>query len=76
MCWGVWVGMCVGGLSYLHNKIPAIFSSPLGVLKGGGRRDVVLGLGTKGKGESSDGGRGNDKRLPASKGSPLLSWGR
>lgn len=60
----------------MHNRIPAVFSSPLGVLKGeGGRGDVNLGLGTKGKGESPAGGSGKDKRLPESKGSRLLSWG-
>lgn len=61
----------------MHNRIPAIFSSPLGVLKGeGGRGDVNMGLGTKGKGESSAGGSGKDKRLPDGKRFPTAVLGK
>lgn len=57
-------------------KHQQLFSGPLGVLRGEGEvGEVLMGLGTRGGGESSDGGGGKEQRLSVSKGPHLLSWG-
>lgn len=58
----------------MHNKVPPIFSGPLGDLKEEGGVGFALGPRTKGKGESSDGGSGKERGCLLVRAPHLLSW--